>query len=137
MKSVNFNDVDFMQSIAYKEYMRINKATGILSIRAYAANKALPVKGMHVVVFKIIDNTRVIFYDGETDDSGLIENIKLPTPTLDQDDLVKPLSQDYSIEAYYDNQDLIFNITMYANISVNQNINVVPLLRVESSTYGY
>ena len=137
MNTVNYNDINFQQSNIYKDFNSFNSSSGKLTIRAYAANKALPIQGMKVIVYKIMNNTRVIFYEGNTDNSGLIENIDLPTPSVSSDDLVTPPSQDYNIEAQYDNQDLIFKITMYSNISVNQNINVVPELRTDGNSYGY
>lgn len=136
MDTINFNDTLFQQSEMYKKFIEENTTNGILTIRAYAANKALPVEGMEVIVYKIMDNKRVIFFDGKTDDSGLIENINLPTPEISTGDLVKPPSQDYNIEAIYDMQDLKFKITMYSNIAVNQNINVVPILRTDGNSYG-
>ena len=137
MDTINYNDITFQQSEMYKKFVKENTTSGILTIRAYAANKALPVEGMEVIVYKIMDNKRVIFFDGKTDNSGLIENINLPTPEVSSDDEITPPSQDYNIEAIYDMQDLNFKITMYANISVNQNINVVPVLRTDGSSYGY
>ena len=137
MDSISFNDISFKQSDTYQNFVSNNTSSGLLTIRAYAANKALPIEGMRVIVYKILDNKKIVFYDGKTDNSGLIENINLPTPTISNNDLVVPPSEDYDIEAMYDNQDLIFKITMYANITVNQNINVVPLLRLDGSSYGY
>ncbi len=137
MNSVNYNDLTFQQSDIYKNFVSINSSSGKLTIRAYAANKALPIQGMRVIVYKIMDNTRVIFFEGNTDNSGLIENIVLPTPSVSSDDLITPPSEDYNIEAIYDMQDLKFNIKMYSNISVNQNINVVPNLRTDGNYYGY
>lgn len=136
MDSINFNDTLFQQSSMYQNFIKENAASGVLTIRAYAANKALPIEGMEVIVYKIMDNKRVIFFEGKTDNSGLIENITLPTPVVSSDDLIKPKSQDYNIEAIYDMQNLKFKITMYSNISVNQNINVVPELRLDGSSYG-
>lgn len=136
MNSVNFNDVTFIQSEIYKNYINQNPAESFLSIRAYAANRALPIKGLKIVVSKIIDNTKVIFFNGETDESGLIERIALPTPYVSANDLEIPASQNYDIEASYEEQKLLFNIIMYANIPVNQNINVVPLIRLDGSFYG-
>ena len=130
------NSIEFIKSDIYEDYLNDNQEEGYLSIRAYAANKALPIEGLKVIVYKIINNNRIIFYEGETNNSGLIEKISLPTPKISNDDLVVPPSQDYTIEANYDNQNLIFKITMYANISVNQNINVVPIIRLDGSFYG-
>lgn len=137
MDTVNYNDLTFQQSDTYKDFASKNSSSGKLNIRAYAANRALPVTGMKVIVSKIMNNMRVIFYEGNTDNSGLIENISLPTPTISTNDLQTPPSEDYNIEAIYETQDLIFNIKMYSNIAVNQNINIVPQLRTDGNSYGY
>lgn len=137
MDTVNYNDLTFQQSDTYKDFASKNSSSGKLNIRAYAANRALPVTGMKVIVSKIMNNMRVIFYEGNTDNSGLIENISLPTPTISTNDLQAPPSEDYNIEAIYETQDLIFNIKMYSNIAVNQNINIVPQLRTDGNSYGY
>ena len=136
MKEVLFNDPNFKNSETYKDYMSQNPAYGFLSIRAYAANKALPISNLKVEVSKILDGNKVIFFSGQTDESGLIEKISLPTPLVSSDDEIIPASQNYDIKAIYEDQNLIFTIVMYANISVNQNINVVPLIRLDGSFYG-
>lgn len=136
MNSVNFNDPNFMNSSTYQDFINNNTSSGYLSIRAYAANQALPIKGLRVIVSKILNNSRVIFYSGITDESGIIERIVLPTPTVSNNDEVVPQSQDYDIEATYENQKLLYKIVMYSNISVNQNINVVPNIRLDGGSYG-
>ena len=133
---INFDDPNFITTTTYKEYMSKNKSYGYLNIRAYAASLAIPIKGLNVVVFKNLDNKKVVFYSGTTDESGIIEKITLPTPTISGDDEVVPSSQDYNIEATYENQKLIYKVIMYSNISVNQNINVVPSMRVGGTFYG-
>lgn len=136
MNIVNFNDPNFMSSSTYQEFVNKNTSSGYLNIRAYAANQALPIKGLKVIVSKILNNNRVIFFNGFTDESGIIERIVLPTPTISNNDEVVPKSQDYDIEAIYENQNLFYKVVMYSNISVNQNINVVPNIRLDGSSYG-
>lgn len=133
---INFDDPNFITTTTYKEYMSENKSYGYLNIRAYAASLAIPIKGLNVVVFKNLDNKKVVFYSGTTDESGIIEKISLPTPTVSSNDEVVPSSQDYEIEATYENQKLIYKVIMYSNISVNQNINVVPIMKVGGTSYG-
>ena len=113
-----------------EKFIDENKGIGYLNIRASFANSALPVVGVRVVVSKIIDNEKIIFYEGVTDDVGSISNIKLYTPIEDDDNLITPVSSDYDIEAYYNNQSLYFKIKMYPNIKVLQNINIVPSMEV-------
>ena len=136
MNTVNFNDQEFITTSTYKEFINQNTSYGYLNIRAYAASSAIPIKGLNVVVSKKLDNSKVIFYSGVTDESGLIEKISLPTPIVSNNDEVVPSSQDYDIEATYENQKLTYRVIMYSNISVNQNINVVPNMRLDGSSYG-
>lgn len=136
MNTVNFDDPSFITTNAYKDFANQNSSYGYLNIRAYAANQALPIKGLNVIVSKILNNKKVVFFSGITDESGVIEKITLPTPTVSNNDEAVPSSQDYDIEATYENQKLLYKVVMYANISVNQNINVVPNMKLDGSNYG-
>ena len=136
MNNVYFNDPTFIESTSYQNFIRENPSRGYLNIRAYAANAAIPISGLNVVVSKMIDNRRVIFFEGATDASGLIRQIALPTPNISLNDQEIPSSQEYNLEASYNNQQSLFLIKMYSNIEVNQNVNIVPDIRLEGSTYG-
>ena len=136
MNTVNFNDPNFITTSTYKDFVSENTSNGYLNIRAYAASSAIPIKDLNVVVSKNLSNSRVVFYSGVTDESGIIEKISLPTPIVSTDDEEIPSSQSYDIEATYENQKLTYKVVMYSNISVIQNINVVPTLRVDGSAYG-
>ncbi len=120
----------------YKEYLRNNPGTGYLNIRAYAANSAIPIEGLDIVVLKIIDNERVIFFEGNTNSSGIISGINLPTPLINANDEVAPAYQEYTVEATYNNNKLLFITRMFNGIQVLQNINVVPNIRLDGSMYG-
>ena len=51
----------------------------------------------------------------------------MPTPIIDGNDLIVPLSASYEIMAILsDNTSLIFNVKVYDKLYVIQNINVVP-----------
>ena len=136
MNTVYFYDENFNKSDTYKNYISNNPQNGFLSIRAYAANAAIPISGLEIKVSKVIDNYKVIFYEGKTDNSGLISNISLPAPIVNPNTEEIPLSQDYDILAIYEDQKLYFNIKVYSNIQVNQNINVIPEMRLDGSSYG-
>lgn len=133
---INFDDPSFISTDTYKTFVNNNSSYGYLNIRAYAASSAIPIKGLKVIVSKVLNNERVVFFSGTTDESGIIESITLPTPSVSTNDEVIPSSQDYDIEATYENQRLIYKVIMYSNISVNQNINVVPIMRVGDTSYG-
>ncbi len=136
MNSIYFNDPNFINSSTYKEFIDKNKGKGYLSIRAYAASKAVPISGLNIVVSKVINNIKVIFFEGATDSSGIISNITLPTPLISNNEQEIPLSQEYDIFAFYKEQNLVFKVLLYSNIQVNQNINIVPQIRLDGKSYG-
>ena len=127
---------DFKNSEDYNEFINNNPDVGYLNIRAYAANSAIPITDLEVKVSKVIKKKKVVFFDGKTDQSGLITNISLPTPKVNSNDEVIPQSSSYEVSAKYNGENLIFNVVMYSGISVLQNISIVPNLRLDGGTYG-
>lgn len=130
MNTFNITDQNFVNSSIYQNYLKSNSGTGFLKIRAYAASQALPIKNLKVVVSKIIDNNKVIFFEGNTNDSGIIEKINLPAPKLDQNNLNVPSSTIYDITATYENLTNIYRVNIYDNIYVVQTISIVPTMNV-------
>lgn len=128
MKTYYYDDESFMNTDIYSDFMKENPGIGYLTIRAYAASGALPISGIKIVITKIIDETKVIFFEGITNESGIISNIKLPAPKTNNNDLEIPVKTNYEIEATYeiDNFNKKYNVGMYNNIYVIQNIIVVP-----------
>ena len=128
MNTYYVSDENFFKSDLYQNYLKDNPTTGRLKIRAYAANQAVPISGMNIIIYKIIDENKVIFYEGNTNESGVIEKINLPTPVLNSNDTIVPNKATYLLNASYtkDNINLNYEINMYENICVVQNINVVP-----------
>lgn len=126
MNNVKITDSSFINSAIYKRFMDENTGRGILNIKASFANQALPITNLRVIVSKEIENINVVFFDGVTNISGIIGKIILPTPPLDNDDLVAPKMTIYKITAVYNNKEYSYNVNMYDGICVVQNINIVP-----------
>ena len=110
----------------YKQFILSNPGIGYLKIKAYSANGAIPVSGLKVVVSKIISNDRVVFFEGDTNESGIIERIELPAPLLNSNNLDAPLSLVYDVDSYYDNINRKYSVRIFDGIYVVQNINVIP-----------
>lgn len=127
MNKVNFNDNDFINTKTYQDFINNNPSTGCLNIRAYSANYAVPINKVKIIVSKIIDNYEVIFYEGVTDLSGMINSIILPTSSINTNDLEIPKATSYNIEAIYDNTSKKYSVLMYSGICVVQNINIIPV----------
>ena len=134
MNEIKYNE--FKNSEEYKEFINNNPEVGYLNIRAYAANLAIPIAGLEIKVSKEINDKKVIFFSGKTDNSGLISNINLPTPSANNNDEVAPSSSEYEVSVKYNEENLLFKVVMYAKISVLQNISVVPNLRLDGGIYG-
>lgn len=128
MNTYTINDENFINSSIYREFLKNNPSRGYLNIRAYAASQAVPISGLKVVISTNIDNNKVIFFEGSTNSSGIIGGIALPAPTLNTDNLDAPSRTQYQIEATYipDNLTRLYTVNMYENVSVIQNINIVP-----------
>ena len=133
MNTVNINDEDFVKTKAYQDFLVSNPSNGFLKVRAFAANQAIPISGLKVVVTKNIGNNNVVFFEGYTNESGVIEKISLPAPKLDLNNLDIPKSASYEIATTYlkDNTSELYKVNIYENIYVIQNISIVPNMNLE------
>ena len=127
MNTYNVNDENFINSQIYQNFINANSASGMLKIRAFAAREAIPIAGLKVTVSKIVDNNKIIFSEGYTDNSGMIEEISLPAPKLDESNLMAPNKITYDIEAIYLPNNTIYNykVNIYEDICVIQIINII------------
>lgn len=127
MNIVSVQDEEFKKSKEYQEFITINSGKGNLKIRAYAASEAIPVEGLHITVSTDLKEEKVIFFDGETDASGMIQTLSLPAPPLELNNLQAPLSTLYHITATSKmSLPQEFLVNMYDGICVVQNINFTP-----------
>lgn len=81
---------------------------------------------MNITIKTNYKGNTIIFYEGKTNKSGLIERIELPAPKIVLDNLVIPNQINYEIVVSKDNFNSIYQISMYEDICVVQNINVPP-----------
>ena len=135
MNTYNINNENFKNTPSYTNFIAQNPSNGYLKIRAYAASEAIPISGLDIVVSKIIDNNKVIFFDGATNESGVIERIVLPAPKLNTDNQNAPSSTTYDIEASYNDINSTYKVNMYENIYVIQTINIVPKMNMVSGGF--
>ncbi len=128
MNTYSVNDENFINSSSYQNFIKENNAVGFLKVRAFAASQAIPISGLKVVISKIIDDNNVVFFEGFTNESGVIERIALPVPRLDYSSMEAPIATVYDITTTYipDNVTRIYKVNLYDDIYVVQNINIVP-----------
>lgn len=139
MNIVNINDSNFIKTDIYKKFMVNNPGRGTLMIRASAAKEAIPISNLNITVSKTIDNYKIIFFEGKTDNSGMIKKLSLPTPAQNTNDLIVPESTTYEISATTEDNSMkqIYTVSMYNNICVVQNINIIPEMNERRYYYGY
>ena len=135
MNTYYITDENYKNTDDYIKYMEENPTYGMLKIRAYAAREALPMENVKIIVKKIIGNNLVVFFEGLTDSSGMIDGIRLPTPKILDDNLISPKKASYTIVAIYDNMESEYSINMFEGICVVQNINVVPDMTVSAGGF--
>ena len=128
MNNYSINDTNFINSDIYREFIKNNPVYGYLSIRAYAANQAIPISNLKIIVSTNIGNNNVVFFEGVTNSSGIIERITLPAPKLDLNNLDEPNKTTYRVNAIneLENINKTYLVNMYENVSVIQNINIIP-----------
>ena len=71
------NEVFFTRE-KFPEFSLENSGSGILKVQAVATNQAFPLQGVEIEVSKNINGEKVIFFQGVTDSSGIIDQIFLP-----------------------------------------------------------
>ena len=125
MKNI-YIDENLINSSEYQEFIRKNPSYGSLTIRVSTASGAIPISNLKVTISTVIGKNNVIFFEGYSDSSGIIESISLPAPRLNQDDLVIPNGTTYNILATYvpDNLSKNFEVEIYEGVNVVQKINV-------------
>ena len=125
MKNI-YIDENLINSSEYQEFIRNNPSYGSLTIRVSTASGAIPISNLKVTISTVIGKNNVIFFEGYSDSSGIIESISLPAPRLNQDDLVIPTGTTYNILATYvpDNLSKNFEVEIYEGVNVVQKINV-------------
>lgn len=112
----------------YQEFLDQNKEYGLLKVQAFAARQAIPISGVQVIVSKRFSDMDKIFFEGRTDESGIIDNIKLPTTSK----LLSERPQDVLPYAEYDFSAFheIFNTESANNIQIFQDIKSIQPVRV-------
>ena len=129
MNTYNINDKEFINSNLYKSFMNENTSLGYLEIRASSFKDAMPIKNLEVEVSTEYKENIIIFFKGNTDLSGMIKKLALPTPKITASNLETPEKRIYKITINDNNKNYLVNI--YENICVLQNILIEPSVNIE------
>lgn len=69
------------QPLSYAEFLAKNPYTGQLKIQAFRGDQAFPVPQVQVSVTREFTDGRRVFFEGVTDENGIIDGIVLPAPS--------------------------------------------------------
>ena len=110
----------------YPDFVKENTGVGLLEIQVFTANQAFPLEGVNIVISRVIDGDKVIFFTGATDSSGIIDNINLPTKAS-KADVLSPediIYTNYDVLAEYSKNNAVqdYTVTVFDDIKVIQPI---------------
>ena len=116
---------------AYNDYLKLNPSKGYLKIQAYRAREALPQSDVEVTVSAYINGGEHVFFNGRTNENGIVDNIELPAPprgnSLDSGD-THP-SATYLLNATYDGFiPITVGITVFEGIKTIQPLPMIVRL---------
>lgn len=121
-----FDSEEFKSTSIYKNFININNGKGILKIEASTASEAYPLKGINITISKMLNGNKVVFYEGVTNDSGIIDGIILPTRSMPDDvnDVSDINFTTYDLEANYQeyNMNKLYDVSIFDNVKVIQPI---------------
>ena len=122
----DFDNEEFKNSSIYKNFINNNSGKGVLKIEASTASEAYPLKDVEIIISKIINNDKIIFYKGVTNESGIIDGIVLPTKEISKEvtDVSDIVFTTYDLLAKYPKYNLEkkYDITIFDNVKVIQPI---------------
>lgn len=130
---VNINFDEFKKTPEYQDFAKENPDLGTLKVQAFTAYNALPVANTEIMISKEIEEYRVIFFRGQTNSSGIIDNIQLPAPKSSLSSTEPPLYTVYDLTAIHTGYESIkqYSIGMFGDIKVIQYVKMIPEVILE------
>lgn len=114
----------------YEEYLKENPENGILKVQVFMAEQAIPLANVNILIEKEVENETLNFYDGVTDESGIIENITLPAPRIDNADVPSYATYILIVNHPKYQGPTTFNVPIYSGQKMIQYVSLTPLTKV-------
>ena len=118
----------FEKTDEYKTFIEENPSTGVLKVQVFTADQAIPIANAEVFITKKIGYNDVLFFSGQTDSSGIVDNIILPAPKaeINLDTFEVPKYTTYNLVVSSDEYKKIkqYNISMYGDVKVLQYVKI-------------
>ena len=131
MKIISYEE--FKNTDLYEDFLKDNNDIGNLKVQVFTAYGAIPIPDTNIVVYKDIEEYRVIFFQGITDISGIISEIKLPAPAMVSSNEETPIYTVYNMIAFNEGYETLknYNIGMLGGINVFQYVKMTPEIDLE------
>ena len=118
----------FEKTDEYKTFIEENPSTGVLKVQVFTADQAIPIANAEVFITKKIGDNDVLFFSGQSDSSGIVDNIILPAPKaeINLDTFEVPKYTTYNLVVSSDEYKKIkqYNISMYGDVKVLQYVKI-------------
>lgn len=118
----------FEKTDEYKTFIEENPSTGVLKVQVFTADQAIPIANAEVFITKKIGDNDVLFFSGQTDSSGIVDNIILPAPKaeINLDTFEVPKYTTYNLVVSSDEYKKIkqYSISMYGDVKVLQYVKI-------------
>ncbi len=125
---------DFKKLDEYQEFIKENPDIGIVKVQVFTAYGAIPIADTDILISKDIGKYRVVFFQGRTDSSGIISDIKLPAPLTETvaDPDVLPQYTLYNLSAIHVGYESIkqYSIGMFGGVKIIQYVKLNPEINV-------
>lgn len=138
MKLISYED--FKKTDEYKKFIEENSSVGKLKVLAFTAYQAVPISDVEILITKDFGDDKVLFFNGYTNSSGVIENIELPAPDskYNPNTLEPSKSTFYDLTAISEGYEVIkkYNIEMYGGVNSIQYIKMIPKIELEGVKFN-
>lgn len=136
MRIISFEN--FKNTDLYQDFIKSNPDVGKLKVQVFTAYDAIPVSDTEIIITKDIEEYRVVFYQGKTDSSGIIDNILLPAPTEEKSNEVAPKYTLYDLTAIHVGYEVLkrYSVGIFGNIKVIQYVKMIPDIQIGDNTNG-
>lgn len=124
---------EFKNTDLYEDFIKENDDTGNLKVQAFTAYGAIPIPDTNIVVYKDIEEYRIVFFQGVTDSSGIISNIVLPAPKMVTSNEETPIYTIYNMTAFNEGYESLksYTIGMLGGVNVIQYVKMMPEVNLE------
>jgi len=118
---------EFKNTDLYEDFIKENDDIGNLKVQVFTAYGAIPIENTNIVVYKDIEEYRIIFFQGITDSSGIISDISLPAPRMVTSNEEVPIYTVYNMTAFNTGYETLknFSIGMLGGVNVIQYVKMM------------